>query len=182
MVVTCHPTTPVTNKRNFGALMKQMRNDSDLKTTLKVSEAYWIEVSKSFTINVIGVVPEDVKQDLKRGLNSFDLTVESIKNVSPRLFFLTKDTVQRIDAQRASENLVSGDARGDGAGSETADAGDKITVTSPVDQSFDISSTLLLNGGSTTITSVNIKAVKTRTEVVVDVVDGDDGAATETDA
>jgi hypothetical protein len=48
---------------------------------------------------------------------------------------------------------------------------DKITVTSPVDQSFDISSNLLLNGGSTTITPANLKAVKTRTEVVADVVD-----------
>ena len=35
-----------------------LRDGGDLKTTLKVSEAYWIEVSKSFTINVIGVVPE----------------------------------------------------------------------------------------------------------------------------
>jgi len=67
--------------------------DGDSETTLTVSEAYWIKVSKSFTINVIGVVPEeDVKQDLKRGLNSFNLTRESIKNVSTRLFFLTKDT------------------------------------------------------------------------------------------
>ena len=57
-----------------------------------MSEAYWIEVSKSFTINVIGVVPEDVKQDLQRGLDSFNLTGESIKDVSPRLYFLTKDT------------------------------------------------------------------------------------------
>ena len=66
------------------------RDEGDLKTTLKVSEAYWIKVSKSFTINVIGVVPEeDVKQDLKRGLNSFDLTVDSIKNISTRLYFLT---------------------------------------------------------------------------------------------
>lgn len=73
-------------KGNKGGVSYLLLGD-DRKTTLKVSEAYWIKVSKSFTINVIGVVPkEDVKQNLKRGLNSFDLTVESIKNVSPRLY------------------------------------------------------------------------------------------------
>jgi len=43
----------------------------------------------------------------------------------------------------------------------------KITVTSAVDQSFDMSANLLLNGGSTTITPANLLTVETKIEVAM---------------